>query len=109
MDKPIISTLLIVLVVLIVIWRLRSFILFPLRSVKAEGTIVNWMSRTEKGRTYYHPLIEFRTKEGATLKYRADEYSENQPQFSTGTKVVVSYDPKDPKVVKTKYPERNRG
>lgn len=84
----------------------RKEILFIFKKKEAEGTIVNWMSSTEKGKRYYYPLIEFVTEDRGSFTFRADERCEGSPMFEPGTKVVVKYLPNDPEFRKVVYPQK---
>lgn len=104
MENPTIFILGIILVIAIIIWRLSDVLFFSFRAKKTEGTIVNWMQQSVKGKATFYPLIEFTTQEGEDIQYRADESCEGSPMYPRGTKVTVSYNPKKPKQTKTTYP-----
>jgi hypothetical protein len=93
-----------VLIAIIIWWKFLEDIRFLMKGEYAEGTIVNWMSATEKGTKFFYPIIEFSTPGGTTISYRAEERSEGGPMFERGTKVRVKYLPSNPKRVKTIYP-----
>jgi|GEM_PF-520312 len=87
-------------------WKFSEEIQLRFKGEETEGTITNWMRTTSTGVKYYYPLIEFRTKSGQIINFRAEERSEGEPMFEPGTKVKVRYLPTNPKLVKTHYPER---
>lgn len=97
-------TLIGILIAGLIWWKLSDEIRLRFRGLHAEGTIINWMSATEKGVTYYYPLIEFNTQSGQKITYRADERSESKPLYPPGTKVKVRYLAHNPKMVRTTYP-----
>jgi len=107
MENPIIFIVGILLVIAIIIWRLNDVLFFSFRAKKVEGVIVNWMQQSVKGKATFYPLIEFTTEAGENIQYRADESCEGAPLYPRGTKVTVSYDPKNPKSTKTKYPDQS--
>ncbi len=92
------------LILIVLYWRLKDLIVLPGSWAETSGTIVNWMSRDEKGKKLFHPLIEFMTEKGERQQFRAEEHSEGKPQFAIGTKVKIKYVKTDPKRVKVIYP-----
>lgn len=96
----------ILVILLLLYWRLKDIIVLPGQWQEAEGIIVNWMSREEKGKRFFHPMIEFKTLDGHKTQYRAEDHSENAPMYPIGTKVTVKYNKKNPKQVKTVYPKK---
>lgn len=103
MENPIIFALGILAVIAIIIWRLSDLLFFRFRAKEAEGVIVNWLSTTEDGKKVFKPVIEF-SANNKTHKYKADESCEGRPMYPIGTRVIVKYNPKKPKQVKTVYP-----
>lgn len=95
------------LVLGLIFWKFRDEIFFKFRAIAVEGRITNWMSMKDKGVTFYYPLIEFHDLNGNVVNYRANERCEGRPMYPVGTKVVVRYDKKNPKKVKTEYPEKS--
>lgn len=86
-------------------WKFSLEIAFRLRGKKSPGIITNWMMAREDGKTYFHPLIEFYTEKGESIRFRAEERCEDEPMYPQGTGVMVTYLPDDPKTVKVKYPD----
>lgn len=103
-DYPWLFAAGIVLILFVLYWRLKDLIVLPGNWVETNGTIVNWMSREEKGQKLYHPIIEFLPEGGTKQQFRAEEHSEGKPQFPIGTKVKLKYVKSDPKRVKVTYP-----
>jgi hypothetical protein len=105
-DSLDIGPILVVAVVLIafLLWKFWDDFMLRFRATKTTGTITNWMSRSEKGKVYFYPLITFTTEDGASIQFRADESCEDNPLYPRGTEVTVSYLPKKPSVRKVEYP-----
>lgn len=91
-------------IVLFVWWKFRDAILFPFQKEETSGVIRNWMAMNEGGKRFFYPLIEYTTKEGRTIKFRAEERCEGEPLYSPGTEVTVYYSKKDPSKVRVHYP-----
>ncbi len=87
-------------------WRLKDLIVLPGQWQITEGTIVNWMKREEKGKRFFHPMIEYKPENSAKTQFRAEDHSENEPMFKIGTKVTVKYNKKNPTQVKIIYPSK---
>lgn len=100
----IVILILVVLAGIISWWKFRNEILLRFMGEETQGVITNWMSTKEKGKRYYYPLIEFTTKEGQRISYRAGEHCEGEPMYPQGTIVQIKYLRSDPKNVKTIYP-----
>ncbi|MEZ4798593.1 MAG: DUF3592 domain-containing protein [Flavobacteriales bacterium] len=86
-------------------WKFRDEIFFPFRHKKVNGRITNWVSINERGIRYFHPLIEFTTLRGQSIKVRAKERCEGAPMYEPGTVVEVRYLENDPDYVKIVYPK----
>jgi hypothetical protein len=62
----------------------------------AEGQVVQIVPLTDsQGKTYFYPIVEFRTTEGQTIRFQGSTGS-NPPSYRTGAKVKVRYDPQSP-------------
>ena len=105
--KYVVTAGLVLLILGVVLWRLAPLLFFKRRAAQTNGTITNWMTMKQKGIAYYYPLISFTDAHGTEHRYRADERSENRPTYAIGTQVKVFYNAKNPKQVKTEYPDQN--
>ena len=105
LENPLIFIAGIVLVIAIVIWRLRDLLFFSFRAKESHGTITNWLSSKVNGVEVFHPVIEFQTETGESIRYRAEETCEGRPLYPVGTKVTVLYNPNKTSQVKTRYPK----
>jgi hypothetical protein len=94
-----------ILALVLLYWKLSTFIQFALKGKTTTGTIANWMMTKEGGKSYFHPIIEFHPEGSEIQRYRADERSEGKPMYEVGTSVEVRYLPNDLKTVRTIYPK----
>lgn len=67
--------------------------------VKAQGTVIEVVSRTKtqsgESKTYFYPVVEFRTAEGAVVRFE-DSTGSNPSAHRVGDAVEVLYDPQTP-------------
>ncbi len=93
-----------ILIVAVVIFSYRKDLLFLFKKQQTEGTIVNWMASTEKGKRYYYPMIEFSSDGLSNKIFRAEERCEGEPMYPPGTKVRIYYLQSDVEYRKVIYP-----
>jgi hypothetical protein len=62
----------------------------------AEGRVVEMVPLADhRGKTFFYPIVEFRTAEGQTVRFQGGTGS-NPPSYRTGARVKVLYDPQSP-------------
>ena len=105
MDEMIMYIGIVAAVLIIGLMMYRREIIFVFRKKETKGTIVNWMSASEKGVKYFYPMIEFETPEKGKITFRADERCENSPMYERGTTVIIKYLPNDVEFRKVIYPK----
>ena len=84
----------------------KDTVRFALKSQRAPGRIVNWMSATEKGKKFFYPVIEYTPLGGETMRIRTEDRCEIEPLYPVGSSVTVKYDPSNFKTIRVEYPKK---
>src|SRR5262245_21503122 len=91
-----------VLLMLLTVVQVFKSTRFRDKACEAEGAVVEMAEHLSAGDVpgpYYHPVVEFETREGRRVTFESSTGS-NWPSYRVGQLVRVVYDPDDPRQAK---------
>lgn len=103
-TKLILTILCAIVLIVVIVWKVRSALKSKRELVERPGIISNWLSAQQNGKPIFKPVIRFIGLQNTEVELPADDYCEGEPEYPIGTQVMVRINPKKPEFIQVTYP-----